>query len=78
MTHVNPNEPGDLRTRTVRTVAILVGSCVLFVGALSVAAVAITNRAVGSTARQGAAETTETAKPPATNKTSAKPPPQSI
>jgi hypothetical protein len=37
----------DLFGQTVRTMAILVGSCVLFVGALSVSAVAITNMAVG-------------------------------
>jgi hypothetical protein len=38
-----------LVTRTLRTVALLVGVCVLFVGALSVVAVAVTSRAVGGT-----------------------------
>ena len=41
-------EPRDLFARTLRTIAVLVGSCVLFVGVLSVSAVAITNRALGS------------------------------
>ncbi|HVJ90513.1 MAG TPA: hypothetical protein VM580_11975 [Labilithrix sp.] len=41
-------ERGDLFGRTLRTVVILVAACVLFVGALSVAAVAITSKAVGS------------------------------
>lgn len=37
-------EPRDLFARTLRTVAVLVGSCVLFVGVLSVTAVVITNK----------------------------------
>lgn len=41
---------GDLFGRTLRTVALLVGACVLFVGALSAAAVAITSKAMGSSA----------------------------
>ena len=40
----DPSKTDDLFGRTLRTVAILVGSCVLFVGALSIAAVTITNR----------------------------------
>jgi hypothetical protein len=39
---------GDLFGRTLRMIAVLVGACVLFVGALSAAAVVITNKAVGS------------------------------
>lgn len=46
----------DLFKKTLRTVGILVAACVLFVGALSAAAVAITSRAFGSPASQGAAE----------------------
>ena len=38
----------DLARRTLRTVGLLVFACVLFVGALSIVAVAITTRAVGS------------------------------
>ena len=37
----------DLFARTLRTVAILVAVCVVFVGALSAAAVAIASKAVG-------------------------------
>jgi hypothetical protein len=55
-------EPRDLFSQTLRTVAILVGACVLFVGALSLAAVTITNRAMGSPAEVKAADVTE-AKP---------------
>ena len=36
-----------LVTRTLRAVVLLVGVCVLFVGALSLVAVAVTSRAVG-------------------------------
>lgn len=45
---VHTSSDGDLYGRTLRTVAVLVGACVLFVGALSVAAVAITSKALGS------------------------------
>jgi hypothetical protein len=38
----------SLTRRTLRTVALLVGACVLFVGALSIIAVAATSRAVGA------------------------------
>jgi hypothetical protein len=38
----------DLFGQTIRMVAILVAACVLFVGGLSVAAVTITSKAVGS------------------------------
>jgi hypothetical protein len=43
----------DLVRRTLRTVALLVAGCVLFVGALSVIAVAVTSRALN---REGAGE----------------------
>ena len=39
---------GDLFAQTLRMVALLVVACVLFVGALSTAAVVITNKAFGS------------------------------
>ena len=39
----------DLMQRTVRMVAVLVGSCVVFVGALSLLAVLVTSFAVGGT-----------------------------
>jgi hypothetical protein len=40
------HEPRDLFAQTLRTVGILVGACVVFVGVLSVSAVAITNKAM--------------------------------
>ncbi len=46
--------PRDLFARTLRTVAVLVGSCVLFVGVLSVSAVVITNKAMGSSSQEKA------------------------
>jgi hypothetical protein len=58
------NEPRDLFGRTLRTVAILVGACVLFVGVLSVAAVAITNKAMGTSSGAKAAEVTDTESAP--------------
>jgi hypothetical protein len=50
---------GNLARQTLRTVALLVGACVLFVGALSVIAVALTSRAVGGGATE--ARTIDTA-----------------
>lgn len=41
------SETRTLGAQTLRMVAILVGACVLFVGTLSVAAVAITSKAMG-------------------------------
>ena len=38
----------NLGRRTLRSVALLVGACVIFVGGLSVVAVAVTSRAVGT------------------------------
>lgn len=49
----------DLFKQTLRTVVVLVAACVLFVGALSAAAVAITSRAFSSPA---SAELTPSAK----------------
>ena len=48
--HASP----DLLKDTVRTVVVLVGACVLFVGTLSASAVAITSRAFGSRAEADA------------------------
>lgn len=57
----------DLLAQTMRTIAVLVGACVLFVGALSLAAVAITNKAMGSStstsADQGEVHETRAAAP---------------
>ena len=55
----------DLVRRTLRTVGLLVLACVIFVGALSVVAVAITSRAVSAGATGAAAhDANETAKKP--------------
>jgi hypothetical protein len=43
----------DLFAQTLRTVAILVGACVLFVGALSTAAVVVAEKAVGPSVSEG-------------------------
>lgn len=62
MTSTSNNHPGseaNLTRQTLRTVALLVGACVLFVGALSVIAVAVTSRALGGGATE--ASTTDTA-----------------
>lgn len=62
MTSTSNNHPaseGNLARQTLRTVAVLVVACVLFVGALSVVAVALTSRAVGGGATE--ARTTDTA-----------------
>jgi hypothetical protein len=52
--------------QTLRTVALLVGACVLFVGALSVIAVAVTSRAVGGRgdAKEATTEPSPNAKKP--------------
>lgn len=57
----------DLMKRTVRMVAVLVGSCVVFVGALSLLAVLVTNLAVGSTETKtkASSDTTTTPSTPA-------------
>jgi hypothetical protein len=49
MSNLESSTP-DLFKKTLRTVIVLVGACVLFVGALSAAAVAITSRAFSSPA----------------------------
>lgn len=38
----------SLARQTLRTVVLLVGACVIFVGALSAVAVAVTSRALGA------------------------------
>lgn len=52
-------EPGDLLARTLRMVLILVGACVLFVGVLSVGAVLITNKAMGTSGQKAKAVSVE-------------------
>ena len=47
MTSKNDSE-SNLAGRTLRTVGVLVAACVLFVGVLSVVAVAVTSRAVSA------------------------------
>jgi hypothetical protein len=57
----------DLLRQTLRTVGVLVAVCVLFVGGLSVLAVAITSRAVsagGTSAGTQSRDASETAKKP--------------
>ena len=51
---------GDLMKQTLRLTAVLVGACVLFVGTLSLVAVLVTSRAVGSS---GGAEASKTEAP---------------
>ena len=54
----------SLVRQTLRTIAILVGACVLFVGALSLVAVVVTSRAVGAGAKQAdSQEAAKNAKP---------------
>lgn len=60
-----PNNDSNLVRTTLRTVAILVGACVLFVGVLSVVAVAVTSRAVNKGAPEArTSETDPSAKKP--------------
>ncbi len=47
----------ELFSRTIRTVAALVGACVLFVGLLSITAVVVTSRAVSGSSLSAASET---------------------
>jgi hypothetical protein len=54
----------NLARRTLRTIALLVGACVIFVGALSVVAVAVASRAVGTGTQAGARDTDPTVKKP--------------
>gem|GEM_PF-3532049 len=55
---------GDLVRRTLRTVAVLVTACVLFVGVLSILAVTMTSRAFGTSAEAKANASGESAKKP--------------
>lgn len=55
----------NLVRSTLRTVALLVGACVLFVGVLSVVAVAVTSRVVRSGAAPEARTTEADPQPPA-------------
>lgn len=66
MTNEHALAETTLVRRTLRTVALLVGACVLFVGALSVIAVALTSRAVGARgdAKEATSEPSPTAKKP--------------
>jgi len=70
MTSTNRNDSSDpnLVRRTLRTVGLLVAACVIFVGMLSVLAVAITSRAVGSFAAPGGAGAQATEAPSALSK----------
>jgi hypothetical protein len=52
-------DSGDIFTRTLRTVAILVGACILFVGLLSTAAVLIASKAVAPSPHSASVEPTE-------------------
>ena len=54
---VGESGPRHLVGRTLRAAAILVGACRLFVGWLSVAAVVITNKAVGERKAAGVSDT---------------------
>lgn len=62
----NANTPAErtLTTRTLRSVALLVAACVLFVGALSLVAVAVTSRALGSGEGARSTESAPNAKKP--------------
>jgi hypothetical protein len=53
-----------LAIRTLRTVALLVGACVLFVGALSLVAVAVTSRALGGGSEARSTESAPSGKKP--------------
>ena len=63
---MTPSTPTErtLATRTLRTVALLVAACVLFVGTLSLVAVAVTSRALaGGVDARGAESAPSTKKP---------------
>jgi hypothetical protein len=59
-----PVTDASLVRQTLRTIAVLVGALVLFVGALSIIAVAVTSRAVGSGAKQADTQADPGAKKP--------------
>lgn len=50
---------GDLFGQTLRTVVVLVGACILFVGSLSTAAVLITNKALGTSTTSASSTSSE-------------------
>lgn len=58
--------PGDLLGRTLRTMGLLVGACVLFVGSLSTVAVVVASKATAAPAGEvdSAVRPTETSAPP--------------
>lgn len=56
---VRASSDADLFKRTLRMIAMLVIACVVFVGALSVVAVTITSRAVGTGAKAAAEHTAD-------------------
>jgi hypothetical protein len=82
MSHVAASgESRDLVAQTLRTMTVLVGSCVLFVGVLSVSAVVITNKAMGNSAQEtsaGAAETEGSSKSAAPKKPALSPAPGDV
>ena len=68
----NDIKDDDLFSRTWKTVVVLVGACVLFVGALSTTAVLITSKAVAP--QSHSSDTTETLAETPAGKTPAKKP----
>ena len=64
----------DLFGRTWKTVVVLVGACILFVGTLSATAVFVTSRAVDPSTHTSTDEgAAKTAAPPAANTAAKKP-----
>ena len=59
MSENNQANESDIFARTLRTVAVLVGACVLFVGTLSTAAVLIASKAVGPSSQPTVTEARE-------------------
>ena len=64
------HQDDDLMKRTVRMVAVLVGSCVVFVGSLSLVAVLVTSVAIGgaSNASNGTSASDTTSSTPTPSK----------
>ncbi len=61
------NREEDLFARTWKTVVVMVGACVVFVGGLSATAVFVTDRAVAPATHSSSAESdAKTPAPPAT------------
>ena len=70
------NQSDDLFGRTWKTVVVLVGACIVFVGALSATAVFVTSRAVAPSTRTSTDDSGEAktvAKPAAANTAAKKP-----